>query len=288
MGKPVIRYCVIVVAALLFACNPGSDPDKIPLAKVGEKILFLSEVKGVIPNGISSEDSALLAEDYIKKWVRSELLIRKAEENLTPQQKDVSKELAEYRNSLIIYRYKKDLMLQKMDTVVTASEMETFYQENKANFNLNQNIVKAIFIKIPAEVAHPEQVKGLCDQITAQTITELQEYCLKFAANYHIGIDNWVDIGVILKNLPVEVEDEQQFLTRHHSFEMRDSGFYYLLHIVDYRLINSPAPLEYVSENIKSLILNKRKIDFLKKVEDDVYTEGLKNNKFKTFNYDKK
>ena len=64
---------------------------------------------------------------------------------------------------------------------------------------------------------------------------------------------------------------------------MNDSNYYYLVSIQDYKLKNELAPIEYVKDNIKNLILNRRKIDFLKQMEDNVYKEGIRKNKFKIY-----
>ncbi len=105
---------------------------------MGTKQLLTSDVAGVIPAGSSKEDSIRMLDDYIRKWIRQELMIQKAEENLSPDQKNLSRELLEYRNSLIIYKYKNELMRQRMDTTVTSEQIEEYYLNNIENFNLTR------------------------------------------------------------------------------------------------------------------------------------------------------
>jgi hypothetical protein len=286
MFKGTLFYLVSILSLLFSACDSDADTDKIPLARVSEKVLYLSDLRSVIPAGLTKDDSLMLAEDYIRKWIMNELLVRKAEENLSAAMKDLSKEVNDYRNSMLTYRYKMELMLQKLDTVVSQKEIAEYYNLYKENFILNKTIVKAIFIQIPSEVSKPEQVKVFCEQVTDDNLRELQEYCLKYAINYDIYADNWVDLDMITKNLPEQIEDENRFLSRNATFEVRTKDFYYLLCIIDYRLANKTAPVEYVEVSIKNLIINKRKIDFLKKLEEDVYLEGVRNNKFKLYDYE--
>jgi hypothetical protein len=225
-----------------------------------------------------------MIDDYIRKWVKKELLIQKAEENLTPDQKNLAQEIENYRNSLIIYKYKNELIKQRMDTVVTDTQIEMYYQEHPDNFNLNHNIVKAIFIKVPNEVANPQQIKALCSDTSVEGLNELREYCLQYAKGFDIFADNWVDFEIVLKNIPQEITDPAQFLQRNKLIELTDADYYYLVSIQDYKLKNEIAPAEYVSENIRNLILNRRKIEFLKQMEENVYTEGVRKNKFKIYN----
>jgi hypothetical protein len=286
MDRNLQVYIMILTLLVAGSCNLGFDRDKIPLAKVGDKTLYLDDLRSVLPSGLSYDDSLMMAEDYIKKWVMNELLVKKAEENLSPAQKDMARELMEYRNSMLTYRYKMELMFQKLDTLVDDREMKAYYEQNKDNFVLGRDIVKAIFIKIPAEVSRPEQVKVFCEQVSDDSLRELQEFCLKFAITYDIFIDNWVEFELIAQNLPEQLSDPEKALRRNNILEFRDSEFYYVLCVIDYRLAGNIAPVEYVEGNIRNLVINRRRIDFLKKIEDDVYLEGIRNNKFKLYSYE--
>jgi len=283
--KLLLKYYFIIVAAVsVLSCTNDINSEKVIAAKVGENLLFASDLSSIIPTDIGEKDSLVMANDYIEKWVKQELLIQKANENLTPKQKNVSRELREYRNSLIIYKYKNELIKQRMDTTVTEAQIKDFYNSNLDNFNLNKNIVKAIFIKIPNKVANPSLLKSLTANTSDEGLSELKEYCLQYAKGFDIFIDNWVDFEIVKNNIPQEIEDDKRFLSRNNQIELSDSNYYYLVEIQDYKLKNDLAPIEFVENNIKKLILNKRKIEFLKEVEDNIYTEGIRQNKFRIYN----
>lgn len=287
MYKSMVKYIMTILALLIvFGCsNTKNSNDKV-LAEVGSKKLYLSDVSAVLPNDLDLADSSLMADDYIKKWVKQELMLLKAEENLSSQQKNLEKEIEEYRNSLIIYKYKNNLMAQRMDTTVSETEINDYYENNTDNFKLNTNIVKAIFIKIPDDLSNPGQLKEMCNDTTNTGINELREYCMQYAKLFDIFTDHWVDFRLVTQNLPEQVENSGQFLRQNSVIEMNDSDYYYLVSIVDYKLKNDQAPREYVRDNIKNLILNRRKIDFLKELESTIYSEGLRKNNFKIYNSD--
>lgn len=276
----IIYQFLVFFVVLLTACtNDQTNLNKV-VAQVGESKLYLNDLSNIVPAGLDKSDSTLMADDYIKKWIKQELLIQKANENLSPEQKDVSKELLEYRNSLIIYKYKNELMKQRMDTTVLSSQIEQYYREHPENFNLNTDIVKAIFVKIPNEVANPSQLKQLIENTSDEGMEEFREYCLQYAKGFDIFMDRWVDFEMIKKNLPPELSDTQRLLSGRKQIEAKDSNYYYLVSIQDYRLINELSPLEYVEDNIRNLILNQRKITFLKDLEENIYKEGVRQNKF--------
>jgi len=279
-----LKYIFIILSGvLLLKCNKSEVSDDKVVAQVGEKKLFHSEISRIIPLEIEEQDSLLMANDYIRKWVKQELLINKANENLTPEQKNVTKEIEEYRNSLIIYKYKNELMNQQMDTLVTQQQIEQYYNANTDNFKLNSSIVKAIYIKIPNEVANTKLIKELVDDSQEEGTNALREYCIQYAKSFDFFNNNWVDFEIVKRNIPGEITDERQFLARNNQVELNDSIYYYLVSIQDYKLKNELAPVEYVETNIRNLILNKRKIEFLKQIEENIYKEGIRQNKFKIY-----
>jgi hypothetical protein len=269
---------------LLLQCSKNQVINDPIVAQVGEKMLFQSELAQIIPANMEEQDSLLMTDEYIRKCVKQELMIKKANENLTLEQKNLNREIEEYRNSLIIYKYKNELMNQQMDTLVTGRQVEHYYNENPDNFKLNSNIVKAIFIKIPIDVANPKLLKELVDDNSEEGRNALREYCIQYAKGFDFFNDNWVDFEIVKMNIPGEITDEKQFLARNSQIELKDLNYYYLVSIRDYKIQNELAPIEYVEDNIKNLILNKRKIEFLKQVEENVYKEGIRQNKFKIYN----
>lgn len=285
MFKFLLRYSSFIIAFSTFAgCGVSVENEGKVVAEVGIKKLLLSDVAAIIPNDLQPEDSALMAEDYVRKWIRQELVLQKAEENLSAELKNVNRELQEYRNSLIIFRYKNELMAQRMDTTVSHSEIMDYYTQNTENFKLNNHIVKAVFMKIPAEYANPQLLKEMAGNTSEEGINEIRDYCLQYAKGFDIFTDRWVNLDLVMNNIPMSIENPVQFLQQNQFIEHTDSSYYYLVAIQDYKIRNEQAPVEYVAGNIKSLILNRRKIEFLREVENNIYLEGVNKNSFKIYN----
>lgn len=277
-----IALYISFLALSLTACNSFLAKDE-PVARVGERQLTMKELSGYIPDYLDATDSALWADDYVKKWVQRELLLLKAEENLKADLKDVSKELEEYRNSLIVFRYKNELVKEKMDTTVSDANIQKYFNEHRESFILNRNIVKAIYIKIPVQVSNPDNIKDLCMTDNKEKQAKLNEYCMSYAKAYDRFNDQWVAADMVLKNTPAVIKDQDQFLERNRFVESTDMNYYYIVCIRDYRLSGQVSPIEYVQNDIKNLILSKQKIEFLKQIEKDIYKEGVDNNKVKLF-----
>jgi len=273
---------IFLTASVLNACTVFRDEGE-PVAKVGEKVLTVSELSINTPDYLDATDSSLWADDYIKTWVQRELLLQKAEENLKGEMKDVSKELEEYRNSLIVFKYKNELVKAKMDTILKDSDIQKDFNEHRESFILNRNIVKAIYIKIPVMVSNPDNIRELCLSSDPAKQAKLNEYCLSYAKAYDRFNDQWVSADLVLRNMPEQITDQKKFLESNRFSESTDKVFYYIVYIRDYRLEGQVSPIEYVENDIRNLILSKQKIEFLKQIEKDIYKEGLDNNRVKLF-----
>lgn len=272
-------FLLILLAS---ACNRILDNSE-PVVKVGERTLTLEELSANVPDYLDATDSALWADDYIKKWVQLELLLQKATQNLSAEMKDVSKELEEYRNSLLIYRYKNEVMKQKLDTSVRESAVSSYFREHRESFILNKNIVRAVYIKVPIAVSAPSFLKELCVASDPESLRKLNEYGVTYAKAYDRFNDKWVSADLVIKNTPAEIENQEKFLENNAFIEKKDKEFYYLVYIRDYRLSGEVAPIEYVEESIRNLILTKQKLEFFQQLEKDIYKEGIDKNKVKLF-----
>jgi hypothetical protein len=280
-----LAYLLLVFSGIS-ACTPKA-PDKTPVAQIGESYLYLEDVLKVVPQTLKGADSTLWVDDFVRKWIGDELMIMNAEQNLSGEQKDVQKELEEYRNSLLTFRYKKELMAQKMDTVITDADINAYYSKNLNRYKLNNNIVKAIYLKIPLEVAKPEILKSLSTPEDPNNLTQLNEYGIQYAKVFDRFDDQWVSWSTLKNQIPEEINIDQQILRRNKFIESSDTDYYYFICIRDFRQKGENAPVEYVKDEIRNILLNERKIQFLKDLEEDVYKEGLASNKVKIFNIKK-
>ncbi|HEX2975972.1 MAG TPA: hypothetical protein VHO68_08540, partial [Bacteroidales bacterium] len=157
------KYFSAALILFLAGCSDHNTVVKrIPVAEVGKNILYFDEIPALTGEKMAKEDSTALVKNYINKWARRKLLLMKAEENLSDAMKDdVTKQLQETKENLLIYQYERQLMLEKLDTVLTGSELENYYAQNEKAFILTSNIVKALFIKIPLETPDLQKIKIL-------------------------------------------------------------------------------------------------------------------------------
>lgn len=276
---------LVITIILLAGCDhKKNSPKRIEVAQVGSKILYYDDIPYAILDGINKTDSASVVQNYINKWAKRELLLQKAEENLSPDLKaDIVKQLDETRANLVIYQYQRQMMSEKMDTVLAESELENYYAANEKSFILNTNIVKALFIKLPVETPNLAKIKILARSNDQKDLQQLESSCYQFAEKFDDFNEAWVSMDKLTIELHQDIENEENFLKRNTFLETSDSASVYLVSIRDYRLISSVAPYEYVKDDIKRIIWNARRLEFLKSLENGIYNDALKENSFKIY-----
>ncbi|HOK26051.1 MAG TPA: hypothetical protein P5320_04390 [Bacteroidales bacterium] len=285
MRKALIYLSIITLSVSDISClRQNKGPARIPVARAGEKILYYDQIPEIYRNTKSPEDSIVSINDYINSWARRELLYARAVENLSPEYKnDIESQLLDTKINLYIYHYQHQMMLEKMDTIVSDSEIEQFYASNPDRFKLNTSIVKALFIKIPAEAPNIDRVRVWYRANDSESLRQLESYCFQFAEKFDDFGEEWISFDKLAVELPAEIINPDEFLKRYSYYETRDSSSVYFIAIRDYRLRSSLAPYEYVKDDIKSIILNNRRFEFLKKLENDIYNDAINSNIFKKY-----
>jgi hypothetical protein len=243
----------------------------------------LSTIQEIIQNGINKEDSILIAENYIHQWIKKQLIISKAELNLSNKNKDVSRMVEDYRSSLIIHKYEQQLIEQKIDTLISQFEIEKYYKDYSSNFILNRNIVKALYIKVPKPVPNLKKIQKLYKSEKEADWDELEDYCFQNATKFDNFSDRWIYAQELLNKLPGKISNEEQFLRRTKNYESSDSTYHYFVVIQEFELKNNLAPLPFVRDDIKKILINKRKIKFIKNLEENIFKDAEAKNKFKIY-----
>ncbi|MFH0842658.1 MAG: hypothetical protein V1903_08570 [Bacteroidota bacterium] len=281
------RILVILAIALVAAsCGSSrSDPKRIAVARAGDAFLYIDELPKLIQPGTSQADSTALIYNYINRWAKKEFIFRKAEENLSPElMNEIDSQIEETRANLVIYQYQRQMMLERMDTVISESEMENYYNENQASFVLGSNIIKALFIKLPVETPDLASIRSMARSSEQNDLQELESVCYQFAEKFDDFNEQWVPFDRVWVELPMEIRNEENFLRRTTFYEATDSLNMYYITIRDYRLRSTVAPFEYVREDIKRIIWNNRRLKFIQNLENSIYNDALKENGFTIFN----
>ena len=286
---------IVGVLMLMMACKP--KPDGVPIARVMNDYLFLSDLEGIVPPGTLQTDSIEAVQAYIHNWIQQKLLLNKAKRNLPGYQKEFEREIENYRNSLIIFTFKNALVAQAVDTEITDFDIENYYAEHKQQFLLRNNIVRVRFAKLD-NLPQNSRDRAIRDRLRENEAIytlifsnnlggddwlKLSELCQRKSPNFFLNSDSWIFFNDLLKEVPVEVFNQEEFLRKNQKFQVEDGAHIYYVNIVEHRLVGDYSPIEFEREKIRNIILNNRKVGLLESLRNEVMVEGQERNWFEIF-----
>ena len=253
------------------------------VARAHDKFLYKSDLSQIILPGTTAEDSAIVVNSYIQNWIKTQLVLYRAEANLDDEKKDVEQKLVEYRNSLITYIYESELIRQKLDTVVSDEEILKYYEENNRNFELKDNIIKVLYLRVKKDAPKIKKVKDWYKTGNPKDRVQLEEYCYQYASDFHLDDETWLLFDELLKKVPIKTYDKEAYLKNNRYIEIEDSTDLYLVNIREMKIRESLSPLSFVRDDIRVLIINKRKLDLIREMENTTYEDALRKNEFEIY-----
>jgi hypothetical protein len=255
-----------------------------PIARVGDQFIYPEDLEGITTSGMSKEDSTERTMRYVNNWIRKQLLIQEASTKIEFDEAEIERKILDYKYSLMGYEYQSFFISQNLKTDISEEEVEKYYNENIDNFILKQNIVRGKFIKLPLGAPKINKVKSLINSNKQEDTEELNSYSLSFAATYQLYDTVWMVFDDVIKNSPLaEIPNKIQFLQSNRFIETSDLQFQYFLKIDEYRISDNTSPLEFVKEDIRNIIINKRKVQLAQQLEQNVYERATKNKEFEIY-----
>ena len=278
---------LLMASALLFmlaSCQLFQrHSDEQVLARVYDRSLYASQLEGLVPRGASKDDSTRIVKAYIDRWVREQVFLHRVSQDLPEKPLNIERLIEDYRNSLLIHAFEKQLVQMRMDTVVTDRELREFYEANREAFILRENIAQVLYVKVPRDAPDQWQVRRLYRSTEESDRQLLEEYCLQHAASYYIDPDNWLLFADVMRDVPLQATSPESWLRNNRYAEITDEFYRYFLSIVDYKLVGSQSPFVFEKENIRDMILSRRRSQFIQRQRESFYQEALRGNHIYVF-----
>lgn len=276
----------IVLLILLSSCEyfKKEEADNA-IARVNDEYLFKSDLIEKTPKDLKGNDSIAFVQNYINEWAKQQLLLNGAKQNLSDERLEEFDILVEqYKKDLYSNAYLEALVSRNLDTIVKDEVAKIYYTNNSEAFKLNEDLVKLKYITVNKDINSLEQIKTKFRRYNKKDKADLERLKIQFKS-YALNDSVWVRSSQVLNKLPVITIDNQNELLKKSNFiELTDSIDLYLVQIKDVLLRGEIAPLKYVRPTINQIVINKRKVDLLKKIETDITKDAIKNKKFEIFN----
>ncbi|MGB5264000.1 MAG: hypothetical protein WBN28_10415 [Lutimonas sp.] len=275
-----MRAVFLILFVTLFIGCKKEMPIENAVARIDDKYLSIEEFKASLPSNYTKDDSIQLRSSIINNWATNELLLDKAKLNIGDEQKEIEKLVDNYRKELLIERYKEALLNKLLDTIVTESDLESFYLANKDIYRLSEDLVRLKFIMFDKNLKNADEFEKLFKSESKEDLTELNDRKLELKM-FSLNDSIWVSYKLVSERLPFLEEINK--LKKDTFLKKEDSLGVYLVALKDILYINETAPRSYVEPTVKKMILHKRKLDLFRDIEKSLLSEAVKSKKFEIY-----
>ena len=271
------KYTILLL--FIISCNYNLKNNDGYIARVGDEFLSLEEIQELIPNNINKQDSIQIVNNIIEEWATSKLLIQNAIINLTEKEKSqIDNKSEKYRENLIISEYRNKISNNNPDTLVSANEIELFFSKNSKNFKLFEEIIKGRYLKLNKNAFNINEIKRRFRRFDQSDKAFFDSISIQLL-NYYLNDSIWINKKLFFNKIPSLDDDQSLSISKNNLFYIQeDSLALYLIKINNYKKADDYAPLDYIYKRIKEVIVSKKRIDYLNKIDNELIGDAITKN----------
>ncbi len=280
-----IPIYLLVSCLLLQSCNLFSKRDNgTPIARVNDVYLFQEDLLDLVPENATPEDSLLRVNNFINQWATQQLLINNAKINLSEDKQEEFRALVEqYEVDLFSKAYLEALVKQNIDTSVTEDQARIVYNQNQETFKLNEELIKFRYINVDESNTEIDEIEERFRRFDEEDKYILDSISIQFRS-YSLNDSIWIRVSQAVEKIPaINPGNRGELLKKSNFIQLEDSLGLYLMKINDVLERNQTAPIEYVLPTIKQIVINQRKLEFIKQLEKDITKDAIQNGQFEIF-----
>lgn len=231
--------------------------------------------------GLSSEDSARVADSYIQQWATSLIVYDRSKEI---KSREIDEMVENYRRSLCQNEWERKQVAQKMPMLIEDSLVLEFYEQNKQHFILDRAILRGLLLIMPVGAPNLEKLKDMVEvPHEEENIEWVEKYAYQYAVGYELFLDDWKTVEQIAVYMPYSQDELSKQIKQKKQILAQDSLNVYLLQVTDFCGKGEYKPLEYVQDEIKELILSQRQVEFIRLLREDLYEKAVQQGKLKRY-----
>ena len=270
MNKLFVLFLFLSLKSCTWINNKNNIEENI-LARVGNNKLYHSDIVYLPILGDSSE----FYSNQISIWIKRQLILSSAFQNVEVKNK-IDRQVNKYREDLILFEFEKYLFSTTIKNPVSYGDIVTYYEENKNDFILPFNLVRALYAKIPLQAPSINQFRSDFLRYPLSDTSEIRSYCFQFAEKSFLEDSIWIKFDDIIINTPFPRDiDKTSFLKTRKFYEIKEEKFIHFIKILDKKLIGDYSPLSFEVDIINTILLNKRKQELFDNLRDSIFTNSI-------------
>ena len=275
-----ILFCLTLSSCSWFTKEQKQDS----IARVGENYLYKEDIQNIVAKGTSKEDSILIIRSFIDRWATQKLLIEAAESNLDDKKTNQYESLInQYKIDLYTKAYIEEIVKRSVDTLVSPVELKKYYDENKENFKTNGSLVRLRYINLSKDNAQLNAIRDKFFTFNKKDKKFWDVNAIQFKS-FAFNDSIWVDMAQVYEKLPIITPDNRdEYIQPGKKIQILDKNDLYLVKISNVIARNELSPFEYIKPTLKEIIINKRKLELIKKFEKEITEDAIKNRDYEIY-----
>lgn len=235
----------------------------------------------MFPEDATADDSLLIQQAFVRRWSREAALQSEAELNL-PTDINIDRLVRDYRASLVSSHYEEVLISMRLDSSISREELEAYYESSKGQYLLEKPIVRCLFIRVPYPTPEEETLQQLWNNGKITDTTALADYCERLSEVALLTTDDWYSLDDIAAQLPEGTLTAANVNSK-REFSQQDGSNRYYFRLLEMKPRLEIAPLSYVEEQARKVILHGRKAKVLDEAREEIFERDLKNKDIEIF-----
>lgn len=280
-----------VLMTLMCGCQALEKKQQVgAVAELNGHYLYRSTLDS-LTLGLNSEDSLRVVQLYIRQWAQDILLY----DNSTARtHREIEQMVSEYRRTLYAQAYEDRLVERRMPKSIPDSAVQAIYDRMPDRFILDESIVKGVLLVVPNDAPNLSKVKQWLLKIGTErqekknskatnVLDDIEKYVYQNASGYELFTDQWTTVTALTRQMPVERADLETKLKYGNRIEISDSTQTFILQVTEKHMRGEKMPVEYARPQIEKIILNARRVEFLRKERERLYNDAVQEKKIKFF-----
>lgn len=271
-------FCIIILCSLTGCKYIRKHRTGEAVVTVDGHSLYANDLEIITTGAVNADDSAAIADKYIRQWASDILLYNKAK-CATENASAIEALVEDYRRTLYVHEYEQYLVDTRMPKQIDEDSIEQFYLRYSERFVLREDILRGMFISLPQDAPNTEDLRQWMEELTDENLEKIEKYAYQYATSYELFSDQWQTLHNVMLLMPTASRDIAQEIRQKNFIQYQDSALLYLLRITDRNSAGEAMPLDYVRPEIEKVLLNRRQVNFLRHQKDEIYQQAIRQGK---------
>lgn len=249
---------------LLCLCASCKKKDK-SVAEYNHHRLYLSELRAMLPEGLSVEDSLQFCQHIIDSWLTDQIILEEAQKSLSLKDKNFDRQLAEYRASLLKQKYFEQITSDPKLFAVSDAEVRKAISQSQGKLLVDREIVQLNYVKVSQKSAPYAELKSILFDESRRGVEKatIEKLCGD-SLEYFIEDDQWLYWSDVQQEIPITLESSKNYdFPLYFEKKVDDAG--YLVVVLDYRSGQTGEESDEYFESMRTMLIQQKKNDYINK-----------------------